>query len=168
MAKLRNAGFTLLAVLCIGMVYGCSGEDSSPNKNRELLEYPHELGTHEGLSAATEWRILQDFFNQVVKHDLSYEGVTLNDLIVFKFIGKYTNSFVVEVVPYDGMASTPGGRYPIFIADVVFCCHYSPRRIVWNDRRFYTLQEAYSIGLLTQDDLQIISDRITPAGLMDN
>ncbi|MCL2042740.1 MAG: hypothetical protein FWG89_01225 [Treponema sp.] len=136
----------LIAVVCIG----CAEEQGS----FEMDNYPHELGRFKGLSADTEWRILQDCYRQYIQPNQELYMQSINDLEIIQHGGNYNGSVVVTLL----------GRWPQVteyppsntIRDEIFNI-YSLAPLVWNDGIFYTAREAYDSALLKKEDLQTIA-----------
>ena len=153
---------TILAVLLFTVVfYGCPHVDTSPYGSFE----------HLGLSAATEKRILQDYFNTYIKPTSNPDKVTIKDLYIIRYYGTYNGCVVVVILvgPWDywGVVSN------YIISDVQFY-HGHPPPQVWKGNRFYGdspsyqpinsgggLREAYDLGILTHDDLMSIAERMS-------
>jgi hypothetical protein len=148
-----KAGLALLAV-CIAVFCCCAGEgDMSNRKTGDLEAYPWELGTFEGLSADTEWRILQDYYTACIRGGYDPSSVSINDLRIINYYGTY-NGYVVVGITGSKLGPIPAVMPPPYIvADIRLA---SPP-IVWNNRQFYGLRELYDSGLLSYGDIETIA-----------
>jgi predicted nuclease of predicted toxin-antitoxin system len=147
MNRLKKAGFILLAVFCIAMFYGCTSQEGDASSG---TAYPWELGTFEGLNARTEWRIIQDYFEQFVI--TNNPEATVNDVIILKYYGTY-NGLVVITTNFDtyDMAVVLGEE--VDGVHFVYCGEFIN---TWHNGRFFNLAEASAQGYLTQDNLKQI------------
>ena len=115
-------------------------------------------GTWEGLSAETEKRILQDYYDTFKIPVKDKDKIT-----ICGYYGTYNGCVVVSFKTPYGAAGIAWGAS---IAGIWFVCgDLSKVPLVWKDGLFYTgdrddggLQKAYDLGLLTQDDLRNIAE----------
>jgi hypothetical protein len=176
MNRLKKAGFILLAVFCMVMLYGgeTQGEDVSSKTSADEEAYPWELGTFEGLDAKTEWRIIQDHYDTCKRAEAewwivqNYYGtnfepafplITVNDIRIINYYGTYNARVVVTIedgLPYAMAAIVPR---PYQIDGIVFpwLDPSYPFPTVWNNGKFYDIAELYLSGRLTRGDLKSIA-----------
>jgi hypothetical protein len=152
-----KAGLALLAV-CIAVFCCCAGEgDMSNRKTGDLEAYPWELGTFEGLSAETEWQIIQDCYDSFKRREPPYSSVSINDLRVINYYGTYNGYVVVKVYRFnkgpERVAPHPDGIRDI---ELPWLAPWLPT--VWKDGQFYgRVTDLYSSGPLTLGDLESIA-----------
>jgi len=146
----------LASLTCFAVFCGCTGGDMDKKNELEIVKPvdepdPEKPGTFEGLSAQTEKRILQDYYNasDIPKKD---------EITISGYYGTYNGCVVVSFrTPY----GYPGVGWGASIAGIrFFHGDISQIPVVWKEGLFYTggphsngLQEAYDLGLLTRDDL---------------
>jgi hypothetical protein len=186
-----KAGLTLLSVFCLAVLCGCNGGGGAPDR---MLDdkgaYPWELGAFEGLSAETEWRVVQDYCKyQIEKEQAAVlrssadswgENWEENPLYresvekLMKEIAEYTsvndfwvggyygayNGGVVVIVLNNYLRADVITTGDWYVADIRFYYDYLFPPEMWKDGRFYALQEAYDLGLLAREDLQSIAGRV--------
>ena len=155
MAKLRNVGFILIAVLFLALSWGCTlenGEDDMPE-----------------LSAELEMEIKQAYFDGLE----AYIPGLLPDPedMYFLYLGFYRGCIVV-MLPNGASVYSMGGTMlagvPLhhFIDDVEMFFPSCFLPYVWKpvdntgEGRLYGIAGAYYSGLLTSGDLREISKRI--------
>ena len=129
----------LLALICLALFFAC-----------DMGKNDLGLGKHEGLSAETERRIRQDYINSLPG---GFGKVYIRDIWIEDFYGSYNGSYVVT---FNGRnLGFLGGFNEIIINDILF--RSGLHITVWKDRLFYTLNEAYELGFLTQENLRSIA-----------
>ena len=143
--------------LCMAVIYGCAEEQggSIPDENMSHADYPRELGNFNGLSAETEWQILQDCINAYVQPNINLSGLAINDIFIKRYGGTYNDCFVVVIDSlrlfhpdiYRGTYSVEG---------VIFENYFSISPLVWNNGKFYNIQESYISAWLNEENLHNI------------
>jgi hypothetical protein len=155
---------TVLTALLIAAVFcGCAGEAANTDQKSVVYDMKEEeenqtLGTWEGLSVETEKRILKDITS----------GIPLGDVDKISICGYYGTYNGCVVVSFRTPYPVAGVVWEAVIAGTrFFCGDISKVPLIWKDGVFYKgdgslngsgLQEAYDLGLLTQDDLRNIAD----------
>ena len=141
MAKKTGLGLVLVLLLGFTVLLGCAGEgDGNSGGNMRNLD----------LGAETERLILQDYADE-----FKSEHITVNDIYISKYYGTYNGGIVLNI---DGPWGYPSVLYGEDIAGIWFYGSYGSIPFMWKNRRFYGLQEAYDLGLLTKTDLRSIAD----------
>ena len=131
MAKLRNAGFILIAVLFLALSWGCHMDTTEPIEDGVIFPKAPSLEN-----------IKQSYI----------EVYRLNIAAINYDFGVY-NGCVPVYVPL------PTGKAVQTIADIQFSAHYNGAFLnLWRDGQFYVLEEAYNLGMVTLDDLISLKD----------
>ena len=81
---------------------------------------------------------------------------TINDVWIEVYYGTYNGSIPVMMRFINGGSAGVVGQD--VVADIPFHYGSGNRIIVWENGQFHGLQEAYDLGLLTQEDLRSIAD----------
>ena len=79
-------------------------------------------------------------------------GATIDDIAVDHYYGTYNGTAVVIMT--DAFARYLTVLTSETVGGATFHYPNSNKALAWNDGSFYSLQEAYSIGLLTENDLR--------------
>ncbi|MCL1811667.1 MAG: hypothetical protein FWG41_05580 [Methanomassiliicoccaceae archaeon] len=111
-----------------------------------------QMNPPEPLNSEMEMKIKQDYFNQITK--IKFPEATIDNVGINKYYGTYNGSVVVKMSDLTGhlimMISETVGGITINYPD-------TNKALVWKDGNFYSMQEAYDLGLLCKDDLREIS-----------
>ena len=160
MKKLVKTGFALLVVFCMTVFLGCVDGNFDVNSGRENRGFMQGLGKHEGLDAATELQILQDYIETIMSSediDVFKDEVWFEKpetaFYISSYLGTY-NGWVVVII-HDPFPK-PGIVIELNIGGFVFDVSFPI--IVWGDGNIHTIQKAYELGLLTVEDLEKIQD----------
>jgi hypothetical protein len=127
----------LAPLLCLAVFSGCEQGGSIGG-----------LGTHEGLSAATEWRIIRDYIR-----DYRNKYGTPDPVRITKYYGTYNGCVAVMITSGPAIQAS----WDIIIADTLFGYADGWEITAWKAGRFYELSEAYERGLLTREDIRSIA-----------
>jgi hypothetical protein len=148
MNRLKKAGFILPAMFCIAVFCGCKTQEGDASFR---TAYSRELGTFEGLSAETEWQIIQDYLRDYYNPDGEEPStpIPINDLHITNYYGTY-NRYVVVTMYYSYAIASPWIVSP----------QEFPR--VWKKGQFYQFRELYISDQLTHADLKSIARRSAP------
>jgi hypothetical protein len=182
-------GFFVALLFCYTILLGCEGQGVGikPEGGKMMTDFVEEVpegapefvtgedvqtpGTWEGLSAETEKRIIQDYFNIVKERSPYHPWVIKNaDRMIYQYYGSYNGYHVVTF----GMSPLTVG-WGTEIGGIVFYSGSPPDTILanylgflssrrgmipaWKDGRFYDIVDLYADGLLTRDDIIQIADR---------
>ena len=156
--------FALVVLLCLTV--SCNVLDN--NMDGKMKGTPIR-GTHDGLSETTEIQIINDCYEQHIKPYNDHPDITVDNLVIERYGGIY-NGCVVAVIQYFNLDVVVGIHMvllPYKVADTYFYNFWTVAPIVWKDGLFYSLQEAYDSGWLTEENLQSIADRINPEWMKD-
>ena len=155
------------ALLYLTILCGCGAENAM---KEESLKTPKDIpngGTekpvfrnHEGLSEQLERQIRQDYLD-----DLRSRGngsdYTINDVLIAGYYGTYNDCVIVMMsINNRNQPFNPMLFIHRVIADTLF--HAWPIEEnqgirVWRARRFFNLNDAYNMGILTFDDIRSIA-----------
>jgi len=133
------------------------------------LAPPSTVGSfeNEGLSAQTEWRIIQDYFNNCGQY---YGPNTLYSLLPYyhnlnKYYGTYNGcvAFTMNTdgkIPYFKPDIGPNSIDDILISyiDINNAIIYYRVIIAWKEGKFYRLRDAYDLGLLEYENIIMIKN----------
>ena len=161
-----------LAVLLIAIGFICcagGGADSvpkaaqggdTPNETLKMEDYPHELGTFEGLDVETEWQILLDYVEIFYKNWPTITGqFKMDQFKVDQFFGVYNGCYVVGIPNVFTRAS-----WGYSVEGISFGFNRGWYHIIWKSNQIidkhHGFQDAYDAGWLTKEDLQRIADKI--------
>ena len=132
--------------------------------------------SYEGLSAETEERILMDFF--AIHHGTLFDDYYIEDekededgeIVLIVYEKKYTTNDLALVYhgTYNGYVAVlingpwfyPDVVKNFLIAGVIIHGPQTPE--VWKDGEFYSLQEAYNLGFLSDGDIRSIASTHNP------
>jgi len=153
-----SAGYKLIfaALFCASVLCGCGGGDGVNNdiklKDNDNGNNNHPIaGKAEGLSAEMALRIRQDYLNQWIENDPTGLQPSIDDIWIGAYYGTYNGC--VAVLIHDGRGNTGIVTYT-FVAGILFkYMGGGMETLIWNEGRFYALDEAYNIGLFTRNDL---------------
>ena len=155
----------LTFLLGMAVFFACSCDDHSKgvqevNLNKQgggalsREDYPHELGTFEGLDADTEWQILVKCYYDFQKIYSSNHSINL-----FRINGYYGTYNDYIMVTTQSPLFIPGVvRPPYIFADILF---WAPPW-AWKNGQFYDLLELYDSGILSYSDIESIALRYYP------
>jgi hypothetical protein len=150
-AKTTGLGFILVLLVCFTVICGCKEEGSGGNDVNA-----HALGTFPGLDAKTEKRILQEFFKTYVKPEDTEAKATVNDIRITGYFGTYNGVVIVRFGGYFGYADVITVES---VAGINFTYPNPKPNLAWKDGILYRLQEAYDLGLLTDEDVKNIHEK---------
>ena len=166
MAKLRNAGLILIAVLFLALSWGCSMGDLGGNANT-AFENGDDI-TEPDAEQMVE--IMQAYL------DMSFEDKN-NTLYLYRlenppsmeYLGAYGGNFLMMMGSvYTIHVNFLTVRKIIALGDVkiIYPSYFYGSFLLWKpadhngEGRFYRLEEAYDQGLLTQDNARDIREKI--------
>ena len=174
------AAFKLIftALFCLVILCGC-GATSGPSDTRStpfpvpptpILDHPY--GEIDLNDTALGWQIRWDFWDcmkDVSCLDFIFRGSarisSMNDVWIWNYYGTYNDGLVIWMnYPLGGNYGCPGimFRDRVIADDIAFWYYVTCQGntiIFWKEGQFYTLQEAYDLGLLTLEDLMEIADQ---------
>ena len=152
------------ALLYIILFASCNADSEDP----EWADYPHKLGTFNGLSASREWRIINDYCD-FIRMTTGYY-VHVHNYFLLGYYGTYNSAVVVMM---NSPAVVTNIVFTYEIAGILFSHGGYPTPQVGKNGYFVGLElpeqgmgegsglrEAYESGWLTPDDLKSIADRI--------
>ena len=99
-------------------------------------------------------QIRRDYFNFLRDNRLD----TIDDVWIGGYYGTYNDGFAIimeTIIPFP----SPAVLRTTVIADIEFQYNSGLNIVFWHEGRFYRLQDAYDLGLLTQEDLKEISGK---------
>jgi|GEM_PF-6241398 len=129
------------ALLLLGA--GCNNNTlatNNPEKAVQILK----------LDAETEIFIRHDYFRQ-----LGDTNVDFKDIFIKRYYGTYAGSIAV-IMAING-AFPPPAIDEIEVEGFVFLFNTGWHITIWHEGEYYSIQNAYSAGLLTIDDLRTIN-----------
>ena len=153
---MKKAIISVLAIAGMAMFCGCTGGGNA-RETQKSADDMGKFGKFEGLSAETEKRILQEYCKIKTKEE-GFEWY-VNDVWVSDFYGAFNGCFAVNIrdnYPHPDVET----YFYEYIGGIMFHCYGGRIPYLWKDGRFYSLQEAYDLGLLAREDLKIIADII--------
>jgi len=142
-----------------------AGHGSEDNKSVIIWSNPVMLtvtypdvpdGTFKGLSAETEKQILRTYLDDLISQGTKYVS-TIDDVYIYHYYDAYNGCYVVSL--YMKNYGMTGAEKTITVDGVTFTLPSTSLEItVWKEGKLYSLQEAYCLGMLTQEDLINISN----------
>ena len=156
------------AILCLATLCSCGGGGGNARDVKVIEVTPPETPPSGPPSIIwpiipidfndtdLERQIRQDYLDVLHSSDIPFErDKTIDDVSVVAYYGNYNGSVPVMMRVY-GRGYIGVDRCRV-IADIEFAV--SGNFItVWKDGQFYSLEEAYNLGFLTQEDLRDIAD----------
>ena len=143
----------IIFIVLLGLVVftTCFGEkDSIGNGNKFINIEPQ-------LNSEIEMQIKQDYLEAHAKD--YFAGATIDTIEISPYYGTFNGSVVVMMwVGYALYTDAPETRWEANVAGILFRNVWQNSILVWNGGKFYELQEAYDLGLLSQEDLKIIGN----------
>ena len=122
-------------------------------------KYSYKLGTFEGLSAETEWQILNDYYDTYIK-PFPQDKTKLRDYYVSHYYGTY-NGCVVLHITHDGPNWHINDYVDYNIAGIFVFFHPARDPIAWKDGHFFKLPQVYNEGFMTLDDILSMEGLLT-------
>jgi len=170
MRKNTFSGFTVTvylkpvfaAILLIATLCGCGGVGNNTPDDKEIKVTPGPMPTPPIDFNDTDLgrQIRRDYLDGLHSSGIqSLLDLTIDDVSITSYYGNYNGSVPVMITAW-------GFGYPavmtyIVVADVEFV--FGGNIItVWKEGQFYSLEEAYNLGFLTQEDLRSIADLRLP------
>ncbi|MCL2369941.1 MAG: hypothetical protein FWC80_01755 [Firmicutes bacterium] len=129
----KRLSLIVFAIILTFSLAGCSVYQRHPNSDARI-------------NAQLENQIRKDF-----AEEFSYN---FEDVYVHQYFGTFSDSSVIRMRVYDWDSLEP--LFPLIIAGVDFGYVSHPLFMVWNNRKFYDLQIAYELKLLTLSDIETI------------
>ena len=173
MRKNTFSGFTFpvyfklvfAAILCLATLCGCGG-NAQDVKEVEIMPEPADpplLGPIVPIDFNdTELgrQIRQDYLDELHSSGVWYLlDQTIDDVWITSYYGIYNGS--VPLMITNRGAGYSGEVKTIVVADIKFTFGGNIMS-VWKEGEFYSLEEAYNLGFLTQEDLRGIADLCPP------
>jgi len=169
MRKNTFSGFTVpahfklvfAAILCLTTLCSCGGAGNERDRKEfeiSPLEPPQSGPTIPIDINNTKLgrQIRQDYLDRLHNSGVSSErDKTIDDVSIVRYYGDYNDS--VPVMIHVSGQGYPQGIYCITIADVAFWVNEN-FITVWKEGQFYSLENAYNLNFLTQEDLRDIAD----------
>ena len=157
----------LLALICLVVLCSCGGENSVDNRvgtNDDTVPKP---STPPPTSPEVDFneteigkQIRQEYFDALIDLEIDWivDSVTIDDVLIKHYYGIH-NGFDVVYMDVIGI-----GRLDVVtvesIDNIQFCYPSAAFKIlVWEEGRFYRLQEAYDLDLLTRENLLDIANQ---------
>jgi len=152
--NVKNVGKLIFVLIIAMMFFGCFLFETF-----ETFENPFELGRFEdqGLDEKTENQILSDCVKYLNKIN-NTKDFTLNHIAILEYYGIYQESIVVNLIILGFLLPPISERY--CVSGILFHDSMTRPDLVWNAGSVYTLTEARKSGLLTQDDIQYIAEKM--------
>jgi len=141
-------------ILMVGLTFGCSVENTGMNKST-IATIPDKM------SKETESLVRQTALNWLCENDRwVYDTITIDDIVVKRYYGTYNGAVVV--VLGDHFITNLAVETPVWVCDMEF--RFNTMWIfVCKDGSLYAFKEAlpkaYTDGVLTKDDIQVIHDK---------
>ena len=154
MAKKKFFGTLILLAGVFTLFTACGQEGDGTAVNNDNTAARDDLsgyGNHEGLSAETERRIVQDFH---AAYCSDFPDITIDKIFMEEYLGTYDGCVAFTI---GGPFHYPSGGWDLIIADTLFSYGSGPPIEVWKEGRFYGLREAYDSGLLTRENMRDIA-----------
>lgn len=148
------ASLMIVAILIVGLLFGCSARNTGENTST-ISTMPDEMNKE------TELLIKQAALNWLLENDSwVYDKITIDDIVVKRYYGTYNGAVVV--VLGDPFITNLAVETPVWVCDMEF--RFNTMWIfICKDGSLYAFKEAlpkaYTDGVLTKDDIQVIHDK---------